>query len=55
MAQSASSTFKGRMQAALYYARQRRRARWFAQLPTVDPAALGVLWNDNGTIKTSQG
>lgn len=44
-----------KLQAALYYARKRRRARWFEGLPTEDPHAVGVLWNDNGVIKTSEG
>lgn len=55
MAQPASPLSSPRVQAALYFARKRRRKRWFEGLPTEDPLVAGKLWNDNGTIKTSEG
>lgn len=55
MAQSASTTFKARMQAALFRARKARSKKWFEGLPTSDPHVDGRMWNDNGTVKESQG
>lgn len=42
-------------QAALFYARKNRRAKWLAQLPTSDPLIDGRVWNNNGTVQASAG